>query len=220
MLMSKVYIIGDTHFPFHSKKAYKKMLLSIKREKPTHVIQIGDLLDQYVFSKYSRSLDITPQQEIDSGLKLATEMWKAIKKIVPKAKCYQLLGNHDVRLAKRIADQLPELSGFFSHKNLYNFAGVKTMTSDRDFLVINNVIYAHGWLSKSIDHAKFFNKSTVHGHRHRPAIETDGSHLWSLDVGYLADNKSLPLQYTASKYSKWTTACGIVENGKPRIDFL
>ena len=217
--MSKVFIISDIHFPFHNKKAYKKVLEHIKREKPDSVIQIGDLLDQYVFSKYSKNVAITPQLDIVKGLKQAQDMWVQIKKLVPKAKLYQILGNHDLRLAKRISERIPELAEIYSHDHFYKFPGVVVMKSDRDFLIIDGVVYCHGWLSKSIDHAKHFNRPTVHGHRHRPAIETDGR-LWSMDVGYLADVKSIPLSYTASKYSRWNLASGVVENGKPRLIFL
>jgi len=217
---TKVFVISDTHFPFHSKAAYKKLIAAIKKEKPTHVVQIGDLLDQYVFSKYSKSNEITTSDDIDQGLKYAEAMWKEIKRIVPKAKCYQLLGNHDLRMAKRISEKLPELSTLYSHLDIYSFPGVTTLESDRDYLEIDGVVYVHGWLSKSIDHAKFFNKPTVHGHRHRPCIEFDSSKLWSMDVGYMADKTSLPLQYTQSKFSKWTMACGVVENKQPRLIVL
>lgn len=218
--MHKVFVISDTHFPFHSKKGYKKLLKLIREERPTHVVQIGDLLDQYVFSRYTRKMEITPENDIVKGLKFAKQMWKDIKKIVPRAKCYQLLGNHDIRISKRIAEQLPELSGFFSQKNLYKFPGVWVANSDRSFLTLFGVKYVHGWLSKSIDHARHFNAPTVHGHRHRPTIEVDRPGLWSMDVGFTANEKSAPLQYTMSKLTKWTMACGIVENGQPRLIFL
>lgn len=216
----KVLVIGDLHFPFHCKKAYKNLLAIAKKLRPTHIVQIGDLLDQYVFSKYSRSLQVSPLEEIEHGLQLATDMWAGLIKLSPSAKCYQLLGNHDVRMAKRITERMPELCEFFSHNDLYKFTGVNVCKSDRDFIEIEGVIYVHGWLSKSIDHAKFFGKPTVHGHRHRPCIEYDRKELWSMDVGYMANRESLPLQYTSSKFTKWTTSCGIVENGLPRIILL
>lgn len=219
--MAKVFIISDCHFPFQSKKSLKKILDHIKAEKPTHVVQIGDLLDQYVFSKYTKNSSVTPEQDITAGLEDAQQMWRDIKKIVPRAKCVQLLGNHDVRLAKRIAEKLPELAGFFSHKQLYSFKGVEVLESDRDYKEIDGVIYVHGWLSKSIDHCVYFKGTpVVHGHRHRPAIETAGNGSWSMDVGYVASSKSVAMQYTSSKFSKWTEACGVVEGGKPRLIFL
>lgn len=191
-----------------------------KRSPITHVVQVGDLLDQYVFSNYSRSPGITPKIDIEGGLKMAGQMWADLKKIAPQALCYQLLGNHCVRLNKRIAERIPELAEFFGTKDLYQFEGVKVMKSDRDFLVIDGVVYCHGWLSKSLDHAKYFGRPTVHGHRHRMAIETDSPRIWSMDIGYLADRNALPLQYTQSKFSKWTLGCGVVEDGKPRLIFL
>lgn len=218
--MQKIFVIPDTHFPFHNKAAYKKMIKLIREHKPHVVVQVGDLLDQYVFSKYTRNPNITLQQDVNEGLKLAIKMWKDIKKIVPKAKCYQLLGNHDVRVAKRISEKLPELAEIYNFTDMYQFKGVKTLKSDREFLEIHGIVFVHGWLSKSIDHAKFFNKPVVHGHRHRPAIEFDNSRLWSMDVGYLADKDSIPLNYTASKHTKWTLACGMIENGQPKLFIL
>jgi len=216
----KVFIISDTHFPFHNKEALKEVVKLIKQEKPTHIIQIGDLLDWYSFSKYSRSHNFTtPKDEVARGLKDAATFWRKIRKIAPRAKCYQVLGNHDVRLKKRITERLPELSGFYSEQALYQFPGVKTLKSDRDYLKIDGVIYTHGWLSKSIDHANYFGKPVVHGHRHRPAIETKGT-LWSMDVGYLAQKDSLPLSYTPTRHSNWTLACGVVHNRQPKLILL
>lgn len=218
--MSKTLIIADCHFPFHSKEAYKKLLKVIKQEKPTHVVQIGDLTDQYIFSKYSRSLEITPETEMKAALDMAHQMWADVKKLAPRAKCYQVLGNHDVRMAKRIGELLPELASFVKIRDFYKFKGVTVAKSDRDYFEIDGVIYTHGWLSKSEDHAKYFGKPTVHGHRHRPTIVYDNKNLWSMDVGFMANAKSLPLSYTMSKHTKWTMACGIVEDGQPRLVIL
>jgi predicted phosphodiesterase len=217
--MAKVFVISDTHFPYHSKKAYNQMMKLLKLHKPTHIIQIGDALDQYVFSKYSRSLRISPDEDISKGIDCLKKMWRDIKKACPRAICYQLMGNHDQRLSKRIAEKIPELDEFFNHKDLYKLDGVNVLDSERDYLEVDGIIYVHGWLTKSIDHAKHFNKPTVHGHRHQPGIETFGN-IWSMDVGYLADADQLPLQYTNSKLVKWKLACGLVDNKQPQLFFL
>lgn len=215
----KVFIISDTHFPFQNKKAYKRMMAALRKEKPTHVVQIGDLLDQYVFSKYTRGMDITPGADVEKGLVMAALMWEEIQKAVPNVKCFQLLGNHDVRLSKRVMEKLPELADFFGIRDMYKFQGVKVLDSDRDYLLLGGVVYVHGWLSKSLDHARHFNCPTVHGHRHRPCIEVEGK-LWSMDVGFMADEKSAPLSYTMNKLTKWRMAYGIVEDGRPRLELL
>jgi predicted phosphodiesterase len=217
--MARVFILSDLHFPYHDKKAFKKAMKLIKKLKPTHILQIGDCLDQYVFSKYTRSMRISPDQDIAVGMGLMQKMWSDIKKACPRAKCYQLMGNHDVRLSKRIAEKVPELTDFFNHKDLYKLKGVTVLDSDRDFLEIDGIVYVHGYLTKSIDHAKHFNKPTVHGHRHQPCIETHGN-IWSMDVGFLADINQLPLQYTQSKVVKWRLACGYVDNKQPQLFFM
>src|ERR1017187_6156311 len=118
--MATVFVVSDTHFPFHNKRAYSQMLKELKAAKPTHVVQIGDLLDQYVFSRYSRSLEITPNNEITRGLRYAEQFWANVARLAPKAKRIQILGNHDMRLAKRIAEWLPEMSLFLA-KGTYTF---------------------------------------------------------------------------------------------------
>lgn len=217
--MAKVFIISDTHLPFQNKRAFKKMLELIKAEKPTVVVHIGDLLDQYVFSKYTKSLAVTADLDMTLGLKQAEEMWATIKKLSPKAQRIQVLGNHDVRLAKRISEKLPELEGVMDPLGAYKFKGVKVLKSYRDHVEIDGVIYTHGYLTKSIDHAKHFGKPVVHGHLHRPGISTFGK-LWTMDVGHLADETSLPLSYTQSKVTNWRMAVGIVEAGLPRLVLL
>ena len=222
MAKHKILYIPDTHFPFVDKKALKKVYDLIKIEKPTHIIQAGDLLDLYSFSRYEKDANYTtPKTEIEQGLEQAKEMWTTIKKLAPKAKCYHLIGNHEDRLSKTIAKKAPELAGFVTTiQDMYKFKGVKVLNSSKEHLELYGVIYCHGHYTKLGDHAKFYGKPVVHGHSHRIGIwyeQYDKTLLWEMDTGYLADESALPLQYTAVKYSKWTKAVGIVENGQPRI---
>jgi predicted phosphodiesterase len=216
--MAKVFIWGDPHFPYNHKEAQRQAIAFIKKQQPDVVINIGDLYDQYSFSKYSRTLNLTtPERELRQAMIGAMKMWNQIQEVASKAKCYQLKGNHDMRMKKRIAERLPEFEGF--SKDVYKFFNVKTLKDDRSYLIIDGVVYCHGWLSKSIDHARHFNRPTVHGHRHRPAIETAGR-LWSMDVGFMGDEKKLPFNYTTSKVTNWRVSCGLVVDGKPQLIFL
>lgn len=219
-MKNKVFVIGDLHFPYASSAALKEVYKRIKQTKPNVVIQVGDLLDQYSFSKYARSVNLTtPRQELDKGLKQAKVFWATITKLVPRAKKIQLLGNHDVRIRKRMLSQFPEMEHLYNFMDQYTFDGVKTLESDRDFIKIDGVVYCHGWYSDSMKHANHFNLPVVHGHLHKPGITTQGR-LWCMDVGYLADPKQLPMQYTASKYSHWRHACGLVVDGVPLLMLL
>jgi predicted phosphodiesterase len=216
--VAKVFAWSDTHYPYHDKRAYIAAIRHIKQGKFTHIVQLGDLLDQYVFGRYPRSLNIRPRVDIEKGLMYASQMWDDIQEVAPRAKLFQLIGNHDVRVNKRIQEKMPELSEFFSHKDWYNFGPkVQVADGDRDYIEIEGVVYCHGWYSKSIDHAKFFNKPTVHGHTHGSSITYDFDWLWSMSCGFMANKKLLPLKYTMSKLSKWTLSCGEVAEKQPRL---
>ncbi len=218
----KVVFIPDTHFPFEDKKAIRKVIKLIKNEKPTHIIQAGDLLDLYSFSRYEKSANFTnPKAELAIALKRAKQFWIDVKKASPRAKCYQLIGNHEDRLGKYISRNAPELEGLVtSIKDLLKFPGVTTIQSSKDHLQIGDVVYTHGHYTKLGDHAKYYRQSCVHGHSHKIGIwyeQTIDGLIWEMDCGFLADEKSLPLQYTQTKFSKWTKAIGIIENGQPRL---
>lgn len=219
---SKVIFIPDTHFPFVNKKAIKKVLKIIKKEKPTHIIQAGDLLDLYSFSRYEKDSNLTtPEEELKEGLKQASAFWSEIHKIAPKAKLIQLIGNHEDRIQKAIAKKAPELAILCkSIKDLFDFKHVKVLSSSKEYFEVDKVIYCHGHYTKLGDHAKFFRKSVVHGHTHRAGIfyeQISNGLIWEMDCGFLANKESLPLQYTQSKFSKWITAIGIIEDGQPRL---
>lgn len=221
----KVFVFPDIHFPFHNKKALDKAFELLKKEKPDIVLNVGDLMDQYVFSKYTKDLNlITPEKEVKKAMELAQQFWKKVKTIVPKARCIQLLGNHDVRIIKRIREKLPELASLFNFtEKLYSFQGVECMKTDRDFLEIDGIVYCHGWLTQLGAHSRYFRKSVVHGHSHRPGIVYDrvsDSYTFEMDVGHLADENSTPLGYTASTQSRWLMAIGVVDNGMPRLVIL
>lgn len=221
----KVFVIPDVHFPWVDKKALKQIYKAIKHEKPNVVIQLGDLYDQYVFSKYDRDMNlITPEKEVKLAREMATEFWATIHKIVPRARKIQLIGNHDVRIKKRVMEKLPELSCILDvQQKLYSFPHVQVLKSDRDSIEIDGVVYTHGWMTKLGDHMKYFGKSVVHGHSHRPGVAYEpkkNGFIFEMDVGHLADEKSTPLSYTNSKHSKWLKAYGIVEDGMPRLSII
>lgn len=213
----KVLCIPDLHFPFTDEKALDQVISIIKREKPQAVIQLGDLFDAYAFSRFARSLNVmTPQQEVELAVRMAKNFWARVKKAVPRAKLYQLKGNHDVRFQKKLVTHSPEFEHLVNFDELFRFPGVKVLKTDRDHLVLDNVVYCHGFLSKSEKHLNHFDSCVVHGHLHSSSIICKGDR-WVMNCGHLADETSLPLQYTQSKVTGWTKAIGIVEDRQPRL---
>jgi len=239
---NKVLAIPDLHFPWVDKEALEKVYKAVRKEKPTHIVQMGDLFDQYMFGRFDKNLNlIAPENEIVTAREMAVNFWKKVKQIAPRAKCYQLLGNHDIRLLKQCAKKLPESYHFLkdAHNNLYDFKGVETMKSERDFLKIDDVYFVHGWQAKHIRH---FKGSVVRAHDHQAWVYQIGNQVnayggivykdattrivrqghttFEISCGMLADDSLLPFDYTNSKRTNWTPAIAVITKEEARLEIL
>jgi predicted phosphodiesterase len=218
----KLLGVGDCHFPYSSDSAVRDLLRYIKAEKPDMIVQVGDLYDQYAFSRYGKSLNKdTPNAEMERGKRKAAEMWREI--VATGATCIQLRGNHDVRLAKRIAEKLPEATDFFDDSRLFDFPKVQVAKNDRDPMPIRlcgeKVLLHHGFLSKTGDHVKYFRENVILGHTHRghTHFERMGKRvLWELNCGFMGDEKSHVFGYGAAPH-RWTLGWGVVDENGPRF---
>lgn len=218
----KIIIIGDLHFPYHNKHALAEVITAIKAEKPTHIVQIGDLYDQYSFSRFTRKNITLPEAELEAAREESTRMWRNCLSNNSVRMGYQILGNHDLRLIKRAEERLPEAQTLIRHSllELYKFKGVKTIEDDREVLYIGNVAFHHGYLSKLGDHMRRFSSRTVVGHSHIGGVVYEQRHkeiLWELNAGYLADEKAEPLRYNPTLVSKWTLGFGLIDKKGPRF---
>lgn len=213
--------IGDLHFPFACSESVRAIIAAIAKIQPRYIVQMGDLYDQYSFSRYGKSLNVmTPADELANARNHATLMWSEIRKNAPGAKCYQLLGNHDMRLAKKVAEKLPELVGIVDASSLFAFKGVESQKSDRDILELTvqgqPVAIHHGFLSKIGDHFRYFGKSCVIGHSHRPHVLPFGP-KYEMNVGYVGDPTAEVFSYGATIKNNWTRAYGLIDSLGPRV---
>lgn len=218
----RILIAGDIHFPFASRAGLRRFYEIAKSLSPTHIIQIGDLVDFYSFSRFPRSLNLmTPRQELEQARSDALQFWLTLKAIAPKAKKYQLIGNHDARLDKKLISTFPEAEGLISAANIFDFPKVTTQRSERDEIIIENILFMHGFRSRLGDHAKHNSMRTVTGHSHRGGtvfLRHGDDTIWELNAGYLADESSPALSYTRQRLiSNWTLGCGIIDELGPRF---
>jgi predicted MPP superfamily phosphohydrolase len=209
----KAVIIGDTHFPWVDWKLLRETIDFIDDFGPGIVIQMGDLFDFYSFSRYARTLNLcTPKWEVKAGREGAEEMWSLIQSAAPRAKCYQLRGNHDERVAKQVLAKFPEaeaLLDLLDYDKLWRFDGVKTMKSQSEELILNG------------DHMRHNLMNTVTGHSHHGGVTTmryRGKSLWELNAGAVADMKAKPLKYGLNnKLTKSVLGFGVIDKHGPRF---
>lgn len=212
--------IGDVHAPYTNQSYLNSVVLFAKDFRPNFVVQIGDIYDQYAHSRYNKSLNgKTPEQEDTEARMQGVELWTKLQGAAPKAQCFQLRGNHDVRAAKKVLEKAPSLEQAVMkfYDNLYSFRGVKTLADDRSELVINNILFIHGYLSNPGDHVKQNRQSTVVGHSHRGDVKFlryKSGTLFELNCGHVADDTLLPSAYTPQRTTFWTPGFGTIETLK------
>jgi len=166
---------------------------------------------------------MTAEQEVLEGRFCAEEMWRMLKRHAPKAICYQLLGNHCVRPLKKMRDVFPEAMSIFEIKPLWKFDGVTTIYDPREELVIEDIVFIHGYRTQLGSHASFMGKSMVGGHSHRggvvllPRFGVENP-IFELNAGYLAGPEDYEaLKYTPQKWNNWTRGVGYIDDLGPRF---
>lgn len=220
---TRILVIPDQHFPFVNKKALKRLIETAKELKPTHIVNVGDTYDMYSFSRFARSLNVLmPKDELRKGRAMAAQMWKDLQKAAPGAKCFQVLGNHEDRIFKRIMDAAPEYESILAQPiaKLLSFPGVRTLKSSKSELEINDIIFVHGWATTDKYHVRYFGQNVVHGHTHRASAQYlahKGKAIFELDCGFIADLNALPLEYRETKTSQWITGFGYIDKFGPRF---
>ena len=215
--------MGDTHFPYVNKKSLLRVLSAIDDVKPDFIIQIGDLYDAYAWSKFPLKKQVhTAEEEITLGRKQAEEFWHKAIKSSKRSKCFQLSGNHDQRIYKKLFAQGCEFSFLYpAIDRLFDFEGVETINEQRDELILDKRVYMHGFRSQLGDHARHNGMSTICGHSHvgGTVFIRQGAHtIWELNAGFIADTESIALSYSQQRrFSRTTQGFGFIDHVGPRF---
>jgi metallophosphoesterase superfamily enzyme len=218
-----VLAIGDTHFPFSHQKTIEKVYRFAEKEQPAHIVQVGDLKDQWSHGRFPSSRNYyKPDEEMELAHKQSVEFWEELRKACPKAKCYQIMGNHDLRPLKLILNAAPSLESLVAQsiEKLYDFEGVTTVKDYREELIIQNIMFHHGYMSRHGQQRDYVMQNLVSGHTHRGAVlyrPLKDKTIWHLDCGFVGDPESKALSYTPQKTTNWTLGWGWIDEYGPRF---
>lgn len=220
---STILVIGDTHFPFVNKDCLQAIYEFNKKTQPDYIVQVGDLYDLYAHSKFPRSQNIyKPEEEEIFARKGAEEMWAQLIKDNEKSKRFQLLGNHDVRPVKRVMESLPTLEHVVKeyYKKIMTFSGVTTIEDYRQELIIDGIVFHHGYRSQLGAHRDYTLRNFVCGHSHKGGVvykRLRDEVIWELNAGFVGDADSKVLAYTAQKIHDQTLGWGFIDEYGPRF---
>jgi len=220
MSSNKVLIISDLHAPFHHPDALAFLKWVEDKYDPTHIIQIGDIIDANAFSiKFDRD---------PNGMGGSEEMRRAKLFIQQLAKQIPLMtvleGNHTDRIAKAakkiglLDDMVKTLPEYLEFPDTWQF-------SER--LTLDGVTYIHGDRVASSggnlmqNGIKLYMKNIVFGHYHARAgidyLTIDDRVLWGMCVGCLVSQETYAFDYAKKSSRISIMSVGLVEEGCPRI---
>lgn len=214
--------IGDAHFPFASKKVlgwiYKEILKPLA-PRIKAVVQMGDLYDLFSYAKFPKRLMMTPREETWQARADAEDFWDRIYELVPKAKLYQIKGNHDARLMKRVVETMPELDHLIKYDELFSFEGVKTIHDDKMALELDGWHFIHGHAKEGSHIEQVDFQNVVCGHTHRGGTWSRRIHqqrksriITELNCGFIGNPHHEALTYRPlKKHFKWTHGVGIID---------
>lgn len=211
----RILVIGDLHEPFCLDEYFDFCVETYKKYKCTHVIFIGDIIDNHAASYHETDPD---------GMGAGDELDLAIERIgrwyrqFPKSQV--IIGNHD-RLIMRKAS-----SGGVPRRWIRDFQsvlGVYQWTFN-ERLVYDGVQYIHGEGGTARARCKKDLMSTVQGHLHTQAYTEHfvgtNFHIFGSQIGCGVDWKSYGMAY-AKDFGKPVIGCMVVlDHGKLPINIL
>lgn len=216
-----VLTFSDSHCPFQDKKAFKAIIKVAEEKRPDVIVANGDVYDLLAFSKYPRNpYLITPEQEITKARYLLEQLFYDLNKASPKSKIFITRGNHSMRLHKRVLEKLPELLGVFDFDSLWKFEKVETIMDPREPLIIDDVIYVHGWLSRPGATLDYLQQSCTIGHLHKAYIiykKIRNKVIWEANSGHTSNPLGIGMSYMPSKITNSVTSFLYKDDIGPRI---
>jgi len=217
----RVFVYSDTHFPNGDKLALAAALEICHKYEPDIIIGLGDALDAYHFSRFSKRPRSVPtiQREIDAWSEWAESLTAVATSGLRNATFHFLGGNHDARIQKSLS-LIPGLSDLVSLE-LDSVLGIKELGWNPvvDMIYLNStdekdypdpdLIFYHGdsarkWSGSSARalSEKLSGVSVVVGHSHRTGVitrRTSRGITRSYEVGCLC---SMQVEYDV--YPDWT----------------
>lgn len=193
-------LISDIHIPYQDTEAVTIALDYCKKQRVTHLILNGDIMDCYQISRFEKDPSKRSfKYELDSVrlfLKTIVEKFKGVEIIFKE-------GNHENRYMRFMRSKAPELLGIEAF-NLPILLGLQELginhVPDNKLIQAGNLIIIHGHefgqqVFSPVNPARgYFLKAktnVIGGHNHQVSAHSenrlDGKQMVAYSTGHLAD---------------------------------
>lgn len=220
---NKILVIPDCHAPWINIEAIKQAHTWAKRHKPDLVIQLGDITDQKIWSRWQKDVDdVSPSDEFLE----AEKCLKKLHKMFPKMLI--LRGNHDVRILSKAVEAGIPAQMFNDVDQVFNYKGWTWIEHNKK-LVIQTVrgpiLFVHGDEQGGtvVQKSRILGMSVLQGHTHKVSITyttTLKGTIFGAEMGCIMDVDSKAAKYAAANPVGSSVGFGVIKYGVPYfIDF-
>lgn len=213
--LKSLFIIPDTHVPYHDKRAWRLAMKVAKANKPEIIVIIGDFADCYAISDHRK--DPSRLRLLDQELAEVNVCLDELDALGAERKVY-VEGNHCERMTRYLQDHAPELFNVVGMKNLLRIKerGWEWVPYRQD-IKIGKVYYTHEASAgtgrtqayKTLD---IYHHSAVvgHGHRIQYVVEGDatGNAMVCAQFGWLGDVKQIDYAHRIKATKDWSLGFG------------
>ena len=213
--LERVFFYPDVHAPFHRVDAWQLVLRAQKDFKPDTVVTLGDFVDFFSISRWSK--DPARAMSLADEVGLAQGMLDEIVAASPSARRIYLGGNHEDRLQRYLQDKAPELFEFIDVPKLlklaekgFEYVPYKQAMKIGKLHLTHDVGTAGRYaVYKALD-AFQHPVVTVHTHRLAYVVEGDatGDCQVSAQFGWLGDVDQIDYLHAVTAKRNWALGFG------------
>ena len=164
-----VVIASDIHIPFQDDAAVRSFVKYCKEKQPEVVVLNGDVLDMFMLSRFTKGEGRNPLEEMT----MCQGFLDSLRKAVPNADIYYVIGNHENRLEKYVLNKAPELASLIEDvftiikTSDYKVRGCASVTFNDNFVCKHGTLLGNKSGLSAIKEMENAYMSGATGHTHR-----------------------------------------------------
>lgn len=164
-----VVIGSDIHIPFQDNAAVRAFIEYCKKKQPEVVVLNGDVLDMFMLSRFTKGEGRNPLEEMT----MCQGFLDSLRKAVPNADIYYVIGNHENRLEKYVLNKAPELASLIEDvftiikTSDYRVRGCASVTFNDNFVCKHGTLLGNKSGLSAIKEMENAYMSGATGHTHR-----------------------------------------------------
>ena len=167
-----VVIASDIHIPFQDDAAVRSFVKYCKEKQPEVVVLNGDVLDMFMLSRFTKGEGRNPLEE----MMMCQGFLDSLRKAVPNADIYYVIGNHENRLEKYVLNKAPELASLIEDvftiikTSDYKVRGCASVTFNDNFVCKHGTYIGNKSGLSAIKEMENSYMSGATGHVHRGIV--------------------------------------------------